>query len=332
MESTEGMDPKEAAAKLENCLKEVQKVVRHPSEVLRATMVPIIAGGHGLLEGEIGVAKTTTVKAFSRVLKLEHKRIDCTPDLFPSDVVGGVQLSPEGIPEFVHGPALVANVLQVEEINRASPKAQAGSISIMEERRIDIRGETYKCRDPFIVFATQNPIESTGVFPLPEAQLDRFMVRVKVPYPEPEVRRMIVERYKNADHTSSSVEELRPILSADDIRRIRASVNSVQLGGYVDWICDFCTATRDDSQHASRHEWQGDVDRGAGPRALRDLAQTARALAVIDGEPCIKRHHMKEAVYPVLRHRVTLSREGRRKYVGDVDRFLRHMFEHMPPH
>ncbi len=332
MSSKEGIDPTQAAAKLKDCLAEVQKAVQHPPEVLRATLVPVIASGHGLLEGEIGVAKTTTVKVFSQVLDLLHKRIDCTPDLFPSDVVGGIELDPTGKkPDFFPGPALVANLLQIEEINRASPKAQAGSISIMEERHIDIRGKTYWCQDPFIVFATQNPIESTGVFPLPEAQLDRFIVRVRVPYPGPEVRRMIVEEYKNAGHTAKKVEELRPVLSRDDIREIRQLVDSTLLGDYVSWICDFCEATRSDSPYAMRYQWSDDVDRGAGPRALRDLAQTARALAVIDGEVTIKKQHLTEAVLPVLRHRVTLSREGRRKYNRDVDNFLSTMLEQMPP-
>ncbi len=331
METTEAMEPTAAVARLKSCLDEVEKAVRHPPEVLRACLVPIIGGGHGLLEGEIGVAKTTTVKAISRVLQLEYKRIDCTPDLFPSDVVGGIELDQTKAPAFFRGPALEANVLHIEEINRASPKAQAGSISIMEERQIDIRGTTYSCREPFIVFATQNPIESTGVFPLPEAQLDRFIVRVQVPYPEPETRRMIVERYKNADHTSRRVRELRRVLSRDDLGRIRRLVDSIQLGDYVTWICDFCEATRPDSQSAVRHDWSDDVDRGAGPRALRDLAQAARALATIDGEPSIKQRHLREAALPVLRHRVKLSRQGRREYDRDVDRLLRRMLDRMPP-
>ncbi len=325
------MEFSEAADKLKRCLNEVKKAVDHPPEVLRAVLVPIIGGGHGLLEGEIGVAKTTTVKAISQVLELDHKRIDCTPDLFPSDVVGGIELK-GGTPGFVPGPALLAHILQIEEINRASPKAQAGSISIMEERQIDIRGKTHHCKEPFIVFATQNPIESTGVFPLPEALLDRFMVRIKVPYPKRDVQRMIIEQYKTADHTAHKVTELKQILNwKDELKPIRDLVDNVIIGGYVNWICDFCEATRENSQIAARYGWSEYVTRGAGPRALRDIAQTARALAVIQGESHVKGEFLEEAVYPVLRHRITLSRTGRAKYGRDVDRFLSYMLSKMPP-
>jgi len=324
----ETMDLKKAKAKIENCMQAVSSVVRLPDDVLRTVMVPVFGSGHGLIQGEIGTAKTSTVKALSRVLGLDHKRIDCTPDLFPSDIVGGEVLVPGGSVQFVKGPALESQLCQVEEPNRANPKTQSAFISIMEEKTFHHRGRQYRCMEPFIVLATQNPRESVGVFPLPEAQLDRFMTLILFRYPDRAAQKMIIQEYPTAGHMSEKIAALQPILSRTEVVAIRRLVDGVQVGGYEDRICTVCEATRprpgSDSVASRFGRW------GAGPRGIRDLAQTARTLALIDGSPVVQRQHVEEALPLALGHRVSLNREGQRRYRGSEDGYLKDILKENP--
>ncbi len=260
-----------------------------------------LAGGHALIEDLPGVGKTTLAKALARVLGLEFGRIQCTPDLMPSDVTGNLVLDrATGSLSFRPGPVF-KNLLLADEINRTSPKTQSSLLEAMEERQVTVDDRSYALPRPFMVIATQNPVEFQGTFPLPEAQLDRFMMRLSLGYPEPGAELNI------AADRHASPEDLAPIGDEAAIAALFAAVGSVALSDEVlGYAVGICAATRKDER----------LILGASPRASRDLARAARALALLRGRDYALPDDIKELAPDLLCHRLVSSAEARMEGKG----------------
>ena len=275
---------------------EVGKVVYGLERELRVVLASMIVGGHVLLEGVPGVAKTTMAKALASSLSLSFRRIQFTPDLLPSDIMGTMVFDQKtGEFRLRKGP-IFANIILADEINRASPRTQSALLEAMQERQVTIEGETLPLPRPFLVIATMNPIEMEGTFPLPEAQLDRFLVKVVIGMPPREVLALVLEGLRTIEEWP-----VRPVAGGDDILAAREEVWGVRVEPPVrDYILDLVYAT---------HKLPG-VQLGAGPRAAIALQQLSRALAAMDGRSYVIPDDVKEAARYVLPHRIILSPEA----------------------
>jgi MoxR-like ATPase len=264
-------------------------------------LVALLCEGHVLIEDVPGVGKTTLAKALARSLDLSFGRLQFTPDLLPSDVsdVTGLSFFNQKEQEFHFRPGPVfVNLLLADEINRATPRTQAALLEAMEERQVTADGETRLLERPFLVLATENPIELEGTFPLPEAQLDRFMIRLTLGYPEREDERQIVRRFR----ADSPLEELRPVLSGEEIVELGRSCRRVFVGEAVEaYLVDVVRATRG----------RAGVALGASPRASLALYRAAQALAALDGRGYVLPDDVKELAGPILGHRLLMSEQGR---------------------
>jgi MoxR-like ATPase len=274
---------------------EVSRAFVGPADVPRLLLTALYARGHVLLEGVPGVAKTTLAKAFASTLRSSFKRIQFTPDLLPSDITGTYVLSPaDGTFRLREGP-IFANVVLGDEINRAPAKTQSALLEAMQETQATIDGETRALPKPFLVIATQNPVEQAGTYPLPEAQIDRFLLRLVIGYPTAEQERDILERFGRALPTLNSVLEPETVLA------IQAMVGEVHAEGSVlDYVVRLCGATR-----AHPH-----VLLGASPRASLSLLQAAKALALQAGRGHLLPDDVKRLALPVLSHRMVLTQDA----------------------
>jgi MoxR-like ATPase len=286
-------------------LDQLRRVVVGQAEVLEQILAAIFTRGHCLLVGVPGLAKTLMVSSISQILDVSFKRIQFTPDLMPSDITGTMVLDePEaGRREFrfVKGPVF-ANIILADEINRTPPKTQAALLEAMQERQITAGQDTHRLPDPFFVIATQNPIEQEGTYPLPEAQLDRFMFNVKVDYPSVDDEKRILEMAGRADPV-----ELTRVLSAKAILNLQKLVHGVPVGEYVrDYIVRLVRATRPGDPTAPEFVRKM-VDYGAGVRASLFLAEAGRAFAAMDGRFSVAIDDVKKAAVPVLRHRISTN-------------------------
>jgi MoxR-like ATPase len=286
-------------------LDQLRRVVVGQAEVIEQILAAIFTRGHCLLVGVPGLAKTLMVSTISQILDVSFKRIQFTPDLMPSDITGTTVLdeSESGKREFrfVRGPVF-ANIILADEINRTPPKTQAALLQAMQEREVTAGQDTHRLPDPFFVIATQNPIEQEGTYPLPEAQLDRFMFNVKVDYPSVEDEKRILEM---AGRTEAV--ELTRVLSAKAILNLQKLVHSVPVGEYVrDYIVRLVRATRPHDPSAPEFVRKM-VDYGAGPRASLFLAEAGRAFAAMDGRFSVAVDDVKKAAVPVLRHRISTN-------------------------
>jgi MoxR-like ATPase len=269
-------------------------------------LVALFAKGHGLLVGVPGLAKTSLVTSLAETLSLRANRIQFTPDLMPSDITGTDVLEQDPVSgerrfRFVRGP-IFTNILLADEINRTPPKTQAALLQAMEEQRVTASGTTHLIEAPYLVFATQNPIEQEGTYPLPEAQLDRFMLQIEMTYPAAEEELEIVRRT-----TSPEPEKLRGVLSRDEILALQALVRRVPVAPHV--IAHAVSLVR-----ASRPGEAGAADRvkayvsfGAGPRASQALILAAKARAVLDGRYAAEVDDVRALALPILRHRLVMS-------------------------
>ncbi|MCH8273857.1 MAG: MoxR family ATPase [Armatimonadetes bacterium] len=281
---------------------EVAKAVVGQSQLVEHVLAAIFADGHVLLEGVPGVAKTLLVRVLARSLSLEYRRIQFTPDLMPSDVVG-TNVFNQQTGEFVlrKGP-IFTSILLADEINRTPPKTQAALLEAMEERKATIDGVPYKMPFPFVVFATQNPIEFEGTYPLPEAQLDRFLLKLLVPYPEEHEEIIVLQRY-SAGFRAQDLDKvgIQEVLTAEDLASLREEVNRVRVDEKIlDYINKVVRATRTSEMIAV----------GGSPRAGIAILLCSKGLAAIRGRDFVTPDDAKEVALPVLRHRVLLRPEA----------------------
>jgi MoxR-like ATPase len=286
-------------------IEQLRRAVVGQSEVIEQILAAIFTRGHCLLVGVPGLAKTLMVSSIAQILDIGFKRIQFTPDLMPSDITGTTVLDENeaGRREFrfVQGP-IFANIVLADEINRTPPKTQAALLQAMQERQVSVGQETYNLPDPFFVIATQNPIEQEGTYPLPEAQLDRFMFNIKVDYPSFDEEKRILEMATREEQV-----ELTKALSARAILNMQKLVRSIPVGDYVrDYTARLVRATRPGDASAPDFVKKL-VDWGAGPRAGIFLIQGAKAMAAMDGRFSIAIDDIRKVAIPVLRHRINAN-------------------------
>ncbi len=286
-------------------IEQLGRVIVGQREVIDQILAAVFTRGHCLLVGVPGLAKTLLVSSISNILDLSFKRIQFTPDLMPSDITGTTVLdeADTGRREFrfVKGP-IFASIILADEINRTPPKTQAALLQAMQERQVTVGQETYNLPDPFFVIATQNPIEQEGTYPLPEAQLDRFMFNIKVDYPSLEEEKRIL-----ATTTKDEAPELTKVLSSKAIVNMQKLVRSVPVGDYViDYVTRLVRATRPKDPTAPEVVKKM-VDWGAGPRAGQFLIHGGKAMAAMDGRFSVAIDDIKKVAIPVLRHRLSTN-------------------------
>jgi MoxR-like ATPase len=303
MTPTMGMPPTDvalAAEQLDQLLGELRRVIVGQDRVLERVIVALVAGGHCLLEGVPGLGKTLTVSSLARTLGGTFTRIQFTPDLLPSDIVGTRVYRPSMERFDVELGPVFANFVLADEINRAPAKVQSALLEVMAERQVSLGGVTYALPRPFLVLATQNPIESEGVYPLPEAQRDRFLMRIPVDYPTAPEEHEIVNRARVA------AVEPAMLLSTDDVLRLQAAARTVDVDPVVqDYAVRLVLATRDPKAHGVEI---GDLlSYGASPRASIGLIHAGRALALLRGRDHLLPQDVYDIAYDVLNHRLVLS-------------------------
>jgi MoxR-like ATPase len=317
------LTPAEARERLEQALYEIRRVIAGQDRMLERVVVCLLAQGHLLIEGVPGLAKTLTIKTTAGVLGGSFARVQFTPDLVPSDLVGTRVFRPaEGIFETELGPVF-CNFLLADEINRAPAKVQSALLEVMQERQVTIGHTTYPVPDPFLVMATQNPIESEGTYPLPEAQVDRFMLKIVIGYPEHDEELTIVQRQL------VPAPELRQALSLEDLQALQRLV----FGLYVDpalisYSVALATATRDPAGHGLAH-LRDYIAFGASPRGPISLVQAARALALVRGRDYVIADDLNALAKDALRHRLVLTYQALAEEV-DVDRILDEVIAAVP--
>ena len=298
-EGSESVPPLSAVAEAAERIREnVARVIVGKDTVVEHAIVALMSEGHILLDDVPGLDKTVLAKSLARSLDLRFRRIQFTPDLTPADVTGSnVYNQQSGAFEFRPGP-LLAQLVLADEINRASPRTQAALLEAMEERQITVDGETRPMERPFLVIATQNPVEMEGTFPLPEAQLDRFLLRLRIGYPSAEEEDAILARFER----SQPLETLQPVVRADDLRDLTRAMEQVQVHERVrGYMVDVVRATREEAA----------FELGASPRAALGLLRASRALAAIRGRSYVLPDDVQEMARVVLPHRLLLSSQSR---------------------
>ncbi len=318
-------DPATDTAQLmEQILYEVKRVVVGQDRFLERVMVAMLAQGHLLVEGVPGLAKTLTVKTLADVVQGRFKRIQFTPDLVPADLVGTrIYNQKTGDFSTALGPVF-ANLLLADEINRAPAKVQSALLEVMQERQVTIAGETHRVPEPFLVMATQNPIETEGTYPLPEAQVDRFMMKVVVDYPTDEEEYVIVERV-----TGPAI-QVRSVADTTQLAALQARCRQVYVDpSLVQHAVKLVSATRHPERHGIK-DMARFITFGASPRATIGLVEGARALAMLRGRSYALPEDMTDLVPDVLRHRVVLSYEGLSEGLTS-DALIERIMKQVPP-
>jgi len=308
---------------------ELQKIIVGQADVIEQIFAAIFTRGHCLLVGVPGLAKTLMVSTLAQILDIQFKRIQFTPDLMPSDITGTNVLEEDERGRrdfrFVQGPVFT-NILLADEINRTPPKTQAALLQAMQEREVTVGQETYRLPEPFFTIATQNPIEQEGTYPLPEAQLDRFMFNIKVDYPSAAEEEQIL-----AVTTRSEKVEVHKVLSGKAILNLQKLVGSVAVTQYiVQYVARLVRATRpkDPSAPEFVREW---IEWGAGPRAGQFLIQGGKALAAMDARHSVAIEDVQKIAVPVLRHRISTNFQAQAEGMSNEDIIERLVRETPPP-
>jgi MoxR-like ATPase len=308
--------------KLPQLKNEIRKVIVGQDDIIEEILVTLLAGGHGLLEGVPGLAKTLMVRTLSEALDLSFRRIQFTPDLMPTDILGTEVLEEDHSTgkrffKFNKGP-LFANIVLADEINRTPPKTQSALLEAMQEFAITYGGQTYPLELPFFILATQNPIEQAGTYPLPEAQLDRFLLYIKIGYPDAGDEMTILSQT-----TGTRKVVVNPVLGGEEIRQLQELVREVSISeDMIQYVSELIRATRPDtSSHAYVKEW---VRWGAGPRAGQALILTAKARALLRQRYAVVLEDIRSMAFPVLRHRILVNfkAEAERISPDDVTGYL----------
>ena len=279
--------------------KEIQKVIVAQEEMIDALIIALLSQGHILLEGMPGLAKTTAIKIFAKALDLDSSRVQFTPDLLPSDILGAQIFSPKENDFLTKLGPIFTNVLIADEINRASPKVQSALLEAMQERQVTIAQESHPLPNPFLVLATQNPIEQEGTYPLPEAQLDRFMFKILIDYPDSQAELEILKRSENDFDVV-----IEKVADKEEIAKMQEETKKVHVDEPLkNYIVQLIQATR-------KHP---ELLYGSSPRGAIDLLKAAKARAYLKNKNYVEPHDILEMVPPTLRHRIILSFESRAK-------------------
>jgi MoxR-like ATPase len=288
--------------KLTALYKNIHKEIIGQEELITDLLTCLLAGGHVLIEGMPGLAKTKAAEALAKSINSDFKRIQFTPDLLPSDLIGtDIYIEKQGVFEFNSGP-LFANIILADEINRAPAKVQSALLEAMAERQVSVGKKTYKLSDLFFVIATQNPIEQSGTYELPEAQLDRFLMHLKVDYPSKEEELKILDLIEEG----TSHKKLTSVIEQQELLDMRKEVESIFIDPKLkQYIADITTATRDISKYDSKLSQY--IKYGVSPRASISLMQAAKARAFINGEKNVLPSHIQDVAIKILRHRLILS-------------------------
>jgi MoxR-like ATPase len=290
---------------------QMARVIVGQEQLIDRLMVGLISNGHILLEGVPGLAKTLALKTLASAIGLHFQRMQFTPDMLPADIVGTMIYNPrDGSFSTKHGPVF-SNLILADEINRAPAKVQSALLEAMQERQVTLGDETYRLPDPFLVLATQNPLEQEGTYPLPEAQVDRFMLKVIVDYPNRTEERAILDAMAVAEPSLG----VTPVVTAEDIVQARRVVSGIYVDDKVkDYIVDIVLATRDPKPYGI--DLNGWVQYGASPRATIGLTLAARAHAFLQGRGYVTPQDVKDLAYDVLRHRIAVTYEAEAENIG----------------
>ncbi len=304
---------------------EIGKVIVGQSETVDQLLITFLAGGHALLEGVPGLAKTLMIRSLSEAIDLPFRRIQFTPDLMPSDIIGTEVLEEDHTTgkrffKFNKGP-IFANIILADEINRTSPKTQSALLEAMQEFSVTYGGVTYPLEKPFFILATQNPIEQAGTFPLPEAQLDRFLLYIKIGYPTAEEETEIL-----AATTGRKTTQINKVLEGREIKEAQGLVREVHISReLIERVASIVRLTRPDSSTPYVKEW---VRWGAGPRAGQAMIMTAKARALLHGNFAVTADDIERVAYPVLRHRILMNfRAEAEGFTSDL--VTKHLLEHV---
>lgn len=304
------MKLEETKKTFDHILSEMGKVIVGQNEVLKQMLVALLTNSHALLEGYPGLAKTLAVKTMSQLMELKFSRVQNTPDLMPSDITGTyiIEETTGGKRNFKFQPGpIFANIVLADEINRATPKTQSALLEAMQEKQVTVGNSTFELEQPFFVLATQNPIEQEGTYPLPEAQTDRFLLKIKTDYPTPEEELEIVNRYS----AESAPVKLKPVLNKNSLLFLQQIVRQVPIAADIKkYAVDLITSTR---------EKKNLIEYGASPRASIGLVLAAKARALIEGRKFVSKVDVNAMAYPVLRHRLVLSFEAERQNMNVDD-------------
>jgi MoxR-like ATPase len=311
---------KDSGQKFTAARQEIGKVIVGQTVMVDRLLLALLSDGHVLLEGLPGLAKTLAVTTLAKVIQCDYKRIQFTPDLLPADLIGTSIYNPkEGTFSISKGP-IFTNILLADEINRAPAKVQSALLEVMQERQVTIGGETFAAGNPYLVLATQNPIEQEGTYPLPEAQTDRFMLKIKIDYPQRQEEKEILSRMA----TLGPKPTVNAVLSGEDILLARHIVNEIYIDEKViDYILNIVFATRNPKEfHA---DIEGLLLFGASPRASMALKIVAKAQAFLAGRAYVTPHDVKQVAHDVLRHRLRRSYEAEAEEISTdaiIDRVL----------
>ncbi len=314
----------EASSFLEHAEKELSQRIIGQRDVIRRVFIAMLVNGHILLEGVPGLAKTLIVSTFAAAMNLKFQRIQFTPDMLPADLVGTMIYNPKEMEFYPRKGPVFANVILADEINRSPAKVQSALLEAMQERQVTIGSQTFPLQEPFIVLATQNPIEHEGTYLLPEAQVDRFMMKVIVDYPSYDEELEIMLR----SATNASKLPVKPVVQSDDIFRARALIDRIYVDPRVQrYIVDLVVATRKPAQYGMA-QLETMIEYGASPRASIFLLLAAKAHAFLQHRPYITPEDVKAIVYDTLRHRIRPGYEAEADNMKPAD-IIRLILQHV---
>lgn len=314
---------REEGGLINNLVSEIRKIIVGQQYLVERLLVGLLSNGHILLEGVPGLAKTTSVITLAKTIDAKYQRLQFTPDLLPADLLGTLIYNPRDGKFTVRKGPIFANIILADEINRAPAKVQSALLECMQERSVTIGDETFVLDEPFLVLATQNPIEHEGTYPLPEAQVDRFMLKLKITYPTKTEEREILDRMA----TTNEKQDIRSLLSTKDILRLRSIVDDIYVDDKIkDYIVDIVAASR------NPQEYMLDIDElieyGASPRATIYLTIAAKAYAFLQGRGYVIPQDVKTIGMDVLRHRIIVSYEAEAEEITSED-VVKKIFDHI---